>query len=217
MRRAKGLEAAIERRIRQDFADWRVVTRMRTISRVHVAGGSGTGKTTLARDLAQLLGVEMYELDTFGYRGGAGERVPLHERLQLVASVASGPSWVTEGMFLWWIDELLKRADLIVWLDLPWRTATFRLMKRYMRDQLSGEDRHGGWIFKVRYLWAIRGDYFQGILEFPRTLDDDYALSRPTTANHLLSFKTKVAWCRSPIDVENLFRYLQERVAAETT
>ena len=45
---------------------------------------------------------------------------------------ARGSRWVIEGIFVWGTAVWLERADLIVWLDLPWRVAaTARLVREH--------------------------------------------------------------------------------------
>lgn len=93
------------------------------LARIHIIGGPGSGKTTLARQIAGTTGAPLYELDNIGYENGAGTRRPLHAKLADLHDIAGQPAWISEGIFLWWTDELLHRADMIVWLDPPVRVA----------------------------------------------------------------------------------------------
>jgi hypothetical protein len=68
--------------------------------RIYIIGGGGSGKTTLGRQLARALGLELTELDG---SSGAGER-------------ACGSRWVIEGIFVWGTAVWLERAELVVWL-----------------------------------------------------------------------------------------------------
>ena len=49
--------------------------------RIHIVGGPGGGKTTIALELGRMLDVPIYDLDEVGYEGGAGDRRPLDVRL----------------------------------------------------------------------------------------------------------------------------------------
>ena len=85
--------------------------------RIHIIGCGGSGKTTLARQLAAAFEAPCYELDGIGYDGHS--KRSLENRLHDVRQIAAQPQWVSEGGYLWWVDELLQSADVIVWLDLP--------------------------------------------------------------------------------------------------
>lgn len=93
------------------------------VRRIHIVGGPGSGKTTLAKQLAGLLVVGAYELDSIAYTGGAGRKRDLELRRADVERLAQTHGWVTEGIYLWWCEPLARGADLIVWLDVPWHVA----------------------------------------------------------------------------------------------
>jgi len=82
--------------------------------RVHIIGGAGSGKTRLARTIAARFALPVYDLDEVAYENGAGSKRPLDTRLADVRRIAGQPGWVTEGIYLWWTDELLRAADAII-------------------------------------------------------------------------------------------------------
>ncbi len=100
-------------------------------NRVHIVGGPGSGKTTIALNLGRRLDVPTFDLDEVGYEGGTGDQRPLSARLSDVSAIAAQAGWVTEGVFLGWTDELLRAADLVLWLDVPWRAAAWRIVARH--------------------------------------------------------------------------------------
>ena len=64
--------------------------------RVVIVGSTGSGKTTLARELAAKLGLSHVELDKMHW--GPGWSIPTDEAfLPAVAAAASGEEWVIEG------------------------------------------------------------------------------------------------------------------------
>src|SRR4051812_39097983 len=95
--------------------------------RIHIIGGVGNGKTTLAKQLSSHLNTPHYELDRVAFKR-MGDKTALYHRMESVRFIVDQPSWVTEGKFLWWTEELLASADLIVWLDLPFYTVGWRLI-----------------------------------------------------------------------------------------
>lgn len=86
--------------------------------RIHIAGGPGAGKTTLARRLAVVTGLPVHHLDDVARVGGGTGRVrDAAEREPLVRAILDEDGWITDGVHLGWTEPLLARAELIVWLD----------------------------------------------------------------------------------------------------
>ncbi len=105
--------------------------------RVLVAGVSGAGKTTLAARVAEVIGASHTEIDALFHGPGW---VPRAEFLDDVRVLASGETWTTEWQYPTARPLLLERADLLVWLDLPFATVTLpRLVRRTVRRRLRRE------------------------------------------------------------------------------
>src|SRR5512146_401928 len=125
--------------------------------RIHMIGSPGSGKTTLARQVAGRLQVPCYDLDAVGYEGGAGTQRPLVTRLADVWQITMQPAWVTEGIYLGWTGALFEAAGQIVWLDLPWRIVSWRIFTRHAKAELRGNNRHSGWLKLYRFMqWCRR-------------------------------------------------------------
>ena len=85
--------------------------------KIHIIGGAGSGKTTLANLLSDRLSYPCFDLDQIGWRDH--HKVFLDDRIEAIEEIISRPNWITEGVFLWWTDALLDAVDVIVWLDIP--------------------------------------------------------------------------------------------------
>jgi adenylate kinase family enzyme len=94
-----------------------------------MVGISGSGKSTLGRQLAARLGVPFHELDAVFHQPGW---VPLPEDQfrSRVAGLAAGHDWVIDGNYSAVLPLVWARADTVVWLDPPRRTAMRRLAWR---------------------------------------------------------------------------------------
>ena len=86
-------------------------------------GQSAAGKTTTAKLLAARLGAPHIELDALFHGPGW---TPSPTFLEDVAAASEGDTWVADGNYSPVLGTLLwKRADTVVWLDIP-RTTTLR-------------------------------------------------------------------------------------------
>lgn len=93
-------------------------------------GASCSGKTTLARRVAERLDVPHVELDAL-HHGPSWAEAPREEFRARVTEAISGDGWVVDGNYFGKLNQLaLERADLVVWLDLPLRTIMHRLWSR---------------------------------------------------------------------------------------
>lgn len=113
--------------------------------RIAIVGPAGSGKTTLARQLADGLGLTHIELDHLYHRSGWREVPPEQFRTDLVAAMAAASGgWVVCGNYQSRAQGLhTGAADTIVWLDLPRRTVMRRLILRTVRRTVTREKPFG--------------------------------------------------------------------------
>lgn len=116
------------------------------MKRVAVIGGSSTGKTTTSRELARRLGVPPIELDALHHDPGWQEATAEVFRERVEAAFAAAPDgWVADGNYHGKLGVLvLERADTLVWLDLPLRTALRRVLWRTLRRSITREELWNG-------------------------------------------------------------------------
>jgi len=98
-----------------------------------VVGNSGSGKTHLARRLAERLDLPHLELDALNHRPGWQE-APVDEfrvevRRALDAHEANHGGWVVDGNYRSRISNVVD-ADTFVWLDYPRRVVAPRVIRR---------------------------------------------------------------------------------------
>jgi energy-coupling factor transporter ATP-binding protein EcfA2 len=97
--------------------------------RIVVVGRTGSGKTTLARQLAAVLQVPHVELDSL-YFGPQFSTAPLALLRERTTAAIAGDRWVTDGNKRAVRDLVWPRADTIVWLDYSLGVSIWRLGKR---------------------------------------------------------------------------------------
>jgi adenylate kinase family enzyme len=100
-------------------------------ARVLVAGVSGSGKTTTAARIAEITGGPHTEIDGL-FHGPDWQ--PREEFVSDVLALTSADAWTTEWQYGSVRELLAERADLLVWLDLPYVRVT---LPRVVRRTLS--------------------------------------------------------------------------------
>ena len=111
---------------------------LRHFRRVVVIGTTGSGKTTLARELARAQGVPHVEMDA--YRHGPNWReTPDDEFRRQLAHALSGDRWVADGNYSMARDSVWPRATAIVWLDFNFGLVFLRLALRTLRRGITRE------------------------------------------------------------------------------
>lgn len=137
--------------------------------RIVIRGGSGAGKTTLARILARHLDVPHVELDALHHGPDWRSASALEMQASVQAALDDARGWVVDGNY----DEkletrVLERAELVLWLDLPLGTKTLRLLGRtaarwWRQEQLWNGNRESlktaFWGLDALFPWAVRSHF----------------------------------------------------------
>ncbi len=96
--------------------------------RILITGNAGSGKTTLSKHVAKKLGLKQYGLDKIVWKEGWQKTAP-DERSKKIAELVRKKSWVIDGVDF----QVMKAADIVVFLDFPRRTCYWRTLKRNPR------------------------------------------------------------------------------------
>ncbi len=109
------------------------------MQRVSIAGIPGAGNTTLARALADRLGVPHIELDALNHGPGWTEATPVELRDRVEAALsATTTGWVADGNYHRKLGDLIvSRVDTFVWIDLPLALSLSRIEFGLTRLSLS--------------------------------------------------------------------------------
>jgi|SRR5579883_601185 len=108
--------------------------------KIKILGGPGSGKTTLGAEIAAKFDLPFYEGDVLGRKNGTQHSA----WIQNIFEIISVPGWVMECNALIWNDPILDHADYIVLLEVPWRTAAYRIVRRHIIKSLRGINPHPG-------------------------------------------------------------------------
>ena len=105
-----------------------------TPKRIAIVGGSGAGKTTLGKRLAELIGGVFIEVDAIQHKANWIKASDAEIREAIHAAVEGRSSWVIDGTCEREAGDFVSsRADVIVWLDLPLAVKLLRLLRRSWR------------------------------------------------------------------------------------
>jgi adenylate kinase family enzyme len=106
--------------------------------RINVVGTTGSGKTTVAKAIAERLGFEHIELDGLFWKPDWGE-TPDDEFLPRVDEATRGERWVLDGNYSRTRPIVWPRADTIVWLDYSFPRVFLQLLWRTIRRAIARE------------------------------------------------------------------------------
>ena len=99
--------------------------------KIAVLGFSGGGKSTLARNLGEKLGVPVLHLDRVFWLPGWQQR-GTEDGAAIVADFMTQQDWVIEGTYSkYHLNQRLEQADRIVLILLPRLTCFLRAVNRY--------------------------------------------------------------------------------------
>ncbi|MGI8554135.1 MAG: adenylate kinase [Dehalococcoidia bacterium] len=160
--------------------------RLASSRRIVVIGTTGTGKTTMGRQLSRLLDIPHTELDALHWDPNWTE-APVDVFRERVARALQGDAWVVDGNYSKARDIVWRRADTIVWLDYPLPVILWRLGRRTFRRLATREQLWNGnresWRshFLSRdslFLWVFQ-TYWKRRRLFPQLLQrPEYAQAR---------------------------------------
>lgn len=92
----------------------------------------------MARRVAECAGLEYVELDAL-YWGPNWKSNPKEAFVERVSSVIDSPSWVIDGNYGVVRNAIWTRAELVIWIDLPFptiiRQVTIRTFGRFFRGE----------------------------------------------------------------------------------
>lgn len=165
------------------------------MKRVLVIGPGGSGKSTFARRLGQILGIEVKHLDSFYWRSGWTK--PSNEDwIKTVNDLISRDSWIIDGNFGGTLPLRVERCDTVIFLDMPRLLCLWRITKR-----------------RITYRKLSRPDMAEGChekldLEFIRWVWNYSNRSRPRVIKLLNENKAAktIVWLRSNDDVERFLK-----------
>lgn len=106
--------------------------------RILIAGPPGSGKTTLARWLSQVLDIPAYHLDGLYWDAGWMPKSMVEKR-ELLRPVLAQDSWIIDGSYAETMEMRLQAADILILLALPPVVCVARVIRRKLRREIRDD------------------------------------------------------------------------------
>src|SRR5215472_9666984 len=111
--------------------------------RIVIVGTSGSGKTTVARQLSQRLAIPHIELDALYLEANWTAASPIVFQERTIQAL-SGDAWIIDGNYSSVRNIIWSRAETIVWLDYSLWTIMRQLLRGTFRRILTQEELWNG-------------------------------------------------------------------------
>jgi adenylate kinase family enzyme len=111
--------------------------------RIVVVGTTSSGKSTLAEQLAEIIGGDYIELDALYWEPNWTPAEPFDFFVRVEEAISS-EAWVAAGNYHVVRDIIWQRAEVIIWLDYPFQVVFWRLLTRTIHRALTQEELWNG-------------------------------------------------------------------------
>lgn len=127
--------------------------------RINIVGNGG--KTTLSKAVAAKTGLTCIEMDAVFWKPDWQESTAEELTAGMEQAIASAPGgWIIDGHYWSKVGDLvLRQADMVIWLDLPWKVMFWRMLRRsfqraWDKNKICGDNTES-WrqLFSTRSLW----------------------------------------------------------------
>lgn len=102
------------------------------MKRIIIIGPGGAGKSTLAKELGEILKIEVLHLDKLYWQSGWVEP-SADEWKNKVEELLKADSWVMDGNFGGTMEMRLAACDTAIFMDFPPAICLYRVLKRRLK------------------------------------------------------------------------------------
>lgn len=102
------------------------------MKKIAIVGCGGAGKSTLARQLSDILHLPVLHLDKVFWQPG-WKTLPKEEEQKILEEVAMRDEWIIDGNYKGTMPTRFEAADTIIFLDFSTLLCLHRVIKRYFK------------------------------------------------------------------------------------
>ena len=129
--------------------------------RIHIIGGSGSGKTFISNQIQKDYHYDLIDLDKLEWVNVDGKTVKrdLDEKKKMLVRELKKDNILLEGVYYNWCEASFKKCDYIFFLNIPTIKQEYRILKRSIRRKLGIEKSYFKETFKSVYdlmKWNIK-------------------------------------------------------------
>ena len=103
------------------------------MKRICIIGGSGTGKTTLAKNLGKELNLPVYHIDGINYLENWETRDKT-ERDKIILEKVNDDKWIIDGTYCSTLKARLKKSDYVIYLDYSSAASVKGVLERFIKN-----------------------------------------------------------------------------------
>ena len=110
--------------------------------RIHIIGGSGTGKSYISEKISKQYHIPHFDLDNIFWDNETlsyGTKMPVDKRAEKLNDILEKDNWIIEGVFYDWLNGSFALADYIFILKTNPIVYNYRIIRRFIRRKLGIE------------------------------------------------------------------------------
>lgn len=139
--------------------------------RIAIIGSPGSGKTTFAVKLHEILGLPLYHLDRyFRVPDEIWDKTDYEDVGKRMRELADRDEWIIDGNYNRTMDIRLKRADFVIYFSHPTKECLKRARQRF--EETKGQQRFDQPIGMIDY--ELDQSFMDYIKTFKKTYDRKY-------------------------------------------
>ena len=169
------------------------------MKRIMIIGCGGAGKSTLARELGNILGLPLVHLDQAYWRPNWVER-DKQEWEEIVTKLADQDRWIMDGNYGGTMDIRLQRADTVLFLDRSRWLCVYRVLLRLWQtggrtrpDMAEGCEERFNLPF-LQYVFFYNNTRRPGILKKLNRLSSKQSVFRLRSQREIDHFIAGLSW-----------------------